>query len=383
MIAAALTAIVFVLVQLRLVVLPVIAALFLATALAPIARWLRAHRWPAALAALTTMGITAAAFAAVMAAIVPAVAAEIAELGSSARAGLDETLTWLTADPLGLSERDINQALDNGLEQLRDSSDLIAGGVISGALLIGELIAGVLLTAILLFFFLKDGDRLWSWLVQLAPTARRRDLDEIGRRSWTTLTGYLRAISIVALIDAVLIGVALAVIGVPLVLALMVLTFVAAFIPLVGAVIAGCLAALVALVAQEPLAALLVILAITIIQQLEGDLIYPLVVGQAVSLHPVAILLALTAGVVVAGIFGALLAVPVAGIIWTIASYLRDKPQRDTRPANPLADGLPDGPNLTMALSSKAGNGAACAGVNAARQLDVTQGDRDAKRSSS
>lgn len=333
LIAAALTAIGFVLVQLRLVVLPVIAAIFFATALAPIARWLREHRWSATLAALTTMGIATAAFAGVLAAIVPAVAAQTDDLGSSAREGLDQTLTWLTAGPLGLDERDINQAVDQGLAQLRDSSDLIAGGVISGALLVGELIAGVLLTAILLFFFLKDGDRLWNWLLQLAPAPRRHDLDEIGRRCWSTLSGYLRGISIVALIDAVLIGVALAIIGVPLVLPLMVLTFLAAFVPLVGAIIAGAFAALVALVAVGPLAALLVIIAITIIQQLEGDLIYPLVVGQAISLHPVAILLALTAGAVTAGIVGALLAVPLAGVIWTITTYLRDKPARDTQPA--------------------------------------------------
>jgi predicted PurR-regulated permease PerM len=335
LIAAALTAIVFVLVQLRLVVLPVIAAIFFATVLAPIARRLRAHRWPPALAALTTMVIAAAVFAGLMAAIVPPLAAQIDELGSSAREGLDEALTWLTAGPIGLSERDINQAVDQGLAQLRDSSDLIAGGVISGALLVGEIIAGILLTAILLFFFLKDGDRLWSWLIQLAPASRRDDVDDIGRRSWSTLSGYLRGISIVALIDAVLIGVALAIIGVPLVLPLMVLTFVAAFIPLVGAVIAGAFAALVALVAVGPWAALLVILAITIIQQLEGDLIYPLVVGQAVSLHPVAILLALTTGAVVAGVIGAILAVPVTAVIWTITSYLRDKPAHDTQAATP------------------------------------------------
>lgn len=333
LIAAALTAISFVLVQLRLVVLPVIAALFLATALAPIARRLRSHRCPAALAALTTMGMAAAVLGAVMAMIVPAVAAQLDDLGSSAREGLDETLTWLTAGPLGLSERDINQAVDQGLAQLRDSSDLIAGGVISGALLVGELIAGALLTAILLFFFLKDGDRLWNRLLQLAPTARRHDLDEIGRRSWTTLSSYLRGVSIVALIDALLIALALVIIGVPLVLPLVLLTFLAAFIPLVGAVVAGALAALVALVAVGPLGALLVIVAITIIQQLEGDLIYPLVVGQAISLHPVAILLALTAGAVVAGIIGALLAVPIAGVIWTITTYLRDKPACDTPPA--------------------------------------------------
>jgi predicted PurR-regulated permease PerM len=214
-----------VLVQLRLVVLPVIAALFLATALAPVARWLRRHRWPPALAALTTNDACGRRARCVVAAIVPPVASEVDGLGASAREGLDEVLAWLTAGPLGVSERDINSAVDQGLQQLRDSSDLIAGGVISGALLIGELIAGVLLAGVLLFFFLKDGDRIWSWLVDLAPAPRRHDLDEIGRRSWSTLSGYLRGVSIVAVIDTVPIGIALAIIGVPLVLPLMVLTF--------------------------------------------------------------------------------------------------------------------------------------------------------------
>lgn len=325
LIAAAVAAVVFVLVQLRLVVLPVIATLFVATVLAPVALWLRRHRWPAALAALTTMVLAVTFLGLVLAAIVPAVVDEFGNVGDSARQGLDEVLTWLTRGPLGLTEQDINEAVDRGIAQLRDSSDLIAGGVISGALLIGELIAGLLLVIVLLFFFLKDGDRIWRWLVALAPASSRADLDAIGQRAWSTLSGYVRGVSIIALIDAILIGIALTLIGVPLVVPLMVLTFFGAYIPLVGAVVAGGVAALVALVSVGPLAALLVVAVITIIQQLEGDLLYPVVVGQSIDLHPVAILLVLTGGVVVAGIIGALLAVPVAAVVWAVVSYLRDK----------------------------------------------------------
>jgi predicted PurR-regulated permease PerM len=314
-----------VLVQLRLVVLPVIAALFAATALAPPVRWLRARGFPGAPAALTVMVLAIAAFVGVMAAIVPTIADELGSFGQSARQGLEEVVTWLTAGPLGLSEADIDRGLDQSIDRLRDSGGILAGGVVSGALLVGELVAGALLTVTLLFFFLRDGAKLWSWLVGLAPAARRADVEEIGRRAWTTLGRYLRGVSIVALVDAVLIGAALVAIGVPLVVPLMVLTFVAAFIPLVGAVVAGGLAALVALVTQGALAAGLVIVAITVIQQLEGDIIYPMVVGQSIELHPVVVLLALTAGTVVAGIVGALLAIPVAAVIWIGVSHFRDR----------------------------------------------------------
>jgi len=324
LVAAALTVVLLVLVQLRLVVLPVIAALFAGTALVPPARWLRARGFPAALAALTVMVLAIAALAGVAAAIVPTIADEFGSFGDSARQGLEEVVSWLTAGPLGLSEADIDRGLDQAIDRLRDSGGIVAGGVVSGALLVGELVAGLLLAVTLLFFFLRDGTKLWSWLVGLAPEARRGDVDEIGRRAWTTLGSYLRGVSIVALVDAVLIGIALAIIGVPLVLPLVILTFVAAFIPLVGAVVAGSLAALVALVAQGPLAAGLVVVAVTVIQQLEGDLIYPLVVGQSVDLHPVVVLLALTTGAVVAGIVGALLAIPVAAVVWTGVSYVRD-----------------------------------------------------------
>jgi len=324
LVAAALAVALLLLVQLRLVVLPVIAALFAATALAPPARWLRARGLPAALAALTVMALAIGALVGVMAAIVPTVADELDSFGASARQGLEQVVSWLTAGPLSLSEADIDRGLDQAIDRLRDSGGIVAGGAVSGALLIAELVAGLLLTVTLLFFFLRDGAKLWSWLVGLAPAARRADVEEIGRRGWTTLGRYLRGVSIVALVDAVLIGVALAIIGVPLVLPLMILTFLAAFIPLVGAVVAGGLAALVALVAQGPLAAVIVVAVVTVIQQLEGDVIYPLVVGQSIDLHPVAVLLALTAGTVVAGIVGALLAIPVAAVVWTGVSYLRE-----------------------------------------------------------
>jgi predicted PurR-regulated permease PerM len=173
------------------------------------------------------------------------------------------------------------------------------------------------------FFLVHDGRRMWAWAVGLFPAGRRADVEAIGVRVWAALSAYVRGVAMVAVVDAVLIGLALLVIGVPLVVPLMVITFLGAFVPLVGALVAGAVAALVALVIEGVIAAVLVTVAIVVIQQLEGDLLYPLVVGRAIALHPVAILLALTAGTVVAGIIGALLAVPVAAAVWTAADHLR------------------------------------------------------------
>lgn len=305
-------------------VLPVLGALLLATVLVPPARWLQRRSWPPALAALAVMGGAAALFAGIGALVVPTVVAELDDVGRSAGEGLDELLEWAAAGPLGLSEGEIQRTLDRALERAQASGGTLAGGLVSGAILIAEVIAGLLLAVVLVFFFVKDGERIWSWVVALFLEARRRDTEEIGRRSWGVISAYVRGLGIVASFDALLIGLALVVIGVPLVVPLMVLTFFGAFIPLVGAIVAGSMAALVALVAVGPLAALLVLGAIVVVQQVEGDLVYPLVVGRALDLHPVAILLTVTAGAVLAGVVGALLAVPAAAVAWTVTTYLRN-----------------------------------------------------------
>lgn len=193
----------------------------------------------------------------------------------------------------------------------------------TGGVLVAEIAAGALLAVVLLFFFVHDGRRMWFWAVQQLPVGHQGDADAIGRRVWSTTAGYVRGVVVIAVVDALLIGLALLVIGVPLVLPLMVLTFLGAFLPLVGAVLAGAVAALVALVTEGVLAAGLVLVAIIVIQQLEGDLLYPVVVGRAIALHPAAIVVVLTAGGVLAGIVGVLVAVPVAAGVWTAITYLR------------------------------------------------------------
>jgi putative heme transporter len=186
-----------------------------------------------------------------------------------------------------------------------------------------ELLVGTLLALFLLFFFLKDGDRIWAWLVGLFPRRARADVDAIGHRNWAVLGGYLRGVAIVALVDAVLIGAALAALGIPFVLPLALLTFLGGFFPIIGANLAGFAAVMVALVSDGLLAALIVAAVVLVVQQLEGHLLQPLIVGRSVKLHPIAILLALTAGGVLWGIPGAFCAVPLTAVAASTFSYLR------------------------------------------------------------
>ena len=325
-VAAAVLAVLYVLVQLRLVVLPFLIALFVATLLSPPAHLLRRRGAPDALAAAVVLIGALLVIGGLVAVVAPPVAGEIDQLDFSLRRGVDRLAEIVAASPLNLSARQVDQSIQGVIDQVRDNSGVIARSLVSGAVVAAEVVAGILLALVMLFFFLKDGERMWAWAVDLFPRARRHDLNEMGVRAWNTLGGYLRGIAIVATADAVLIGIALAVIGVPLVLPLAVLTFVAAFFPLVGAVAAGAVAALVALVSKGVVAALLVVAAVTVIQQVEGDLLHPVVVGRTVSLHPVAILMALGSGAVLGGVIGAFLAVPVAASLNAMAGYLREQP---------------------------------------------------------
>ncbi len=335
LVAAALAVLAFVLVRLRLVVLPVILAVFVSTLLVPPARALARRRVPRALATLLVMLGSVALLAGLVAALAPTVANEFDDLGREAQAGLDQVTRFLAERPFGIGRQEVDQGVDRVIERVRENSAALSRGLVSGAVLVGEVVAGFLLTIVLVFFFVNDGARIWGWVVSLFPTSRRADVDELGHRGWRTIGGYLRGVAVVALVDAVLIGLTLLVVGVPLALPLALLTFFGAFFPLVGAVVAGAVAALVALVTTGIGAALIVVVAILVIQEIEGDVLYPLVVGRAIRLHGVAILLLLTAGSVIAGVIGALFAVPLGAVVWEAVKYLRRErpPTPEEQPA--------------------------------------------------
>jgi predicted PurR-regulated permease PerM len=317
----------YLLITLKVIVVPVIVALFLATLLVPLVRWLEARGWKHLPAVLAVFLGAVALLAGIIAGFVPLIGNELGTLRQRADEGVAEVQRLIASRPFGLSEEDLNGYLDQARQRFTENSTGLTQGAVQGVTLIGELVTGLILCLFLTFFFVKDSARFTRWILDFAGRHREGHLREIGTRSATAVSGYLRGQASVGLVDAVFIGIGLAIVGVPLVVPLAFLTFVAAFLPLVGAFVAGALAALVALVTKGLTAALIVVGITVLVQQLEGHLLAPLLLGRAVSLHPVVIILALAAGSILGGIIGAFLAVPIAAVVTAVGTYLRgDEP---------------------------------------------------------
>jgi predicted PurR-regulated permease PerM len=316
--------------RLRVVVLPIGLAVVLCTFLWPPTQALRRRGFPRAAAAATVLGGSLLVIGGLLALLAPQTIDEFGELDVGISGGLDEIQRWLT-DGLGLSSGQIDDVVGRAREQLQDSAGILAGGALTGALLLIEAIAALLIALVVLFFFLKDGDEIWDWLCDLFPPHNRDDVRELGSRSWTALAGFLRGQALVAAFDAFFIGLALVILGTPLVLPLVVLTFFGAFIPIVGAFAAGAAAVLVALVFQGFFEALVVLGAIIFVQQLESNVFEPVVVGRSVSVHPVAILLAVAVGLTLGGILGAFVAAPVLAVSSAVLGYLRERADEGRR----------------------------------------------------
>lgn len=325
LIVAAAVVIVYVFVTLRLIVIPMVVALLISTLLVPLAERLRRLGLPSLLATWIVFAGSLGLVVGIVYLIAPAIADELDNLGRDVKRGSEDVLAWLAEGPLDLSRAEVDDYIDKAGEALRERQSSIVGGAVKGAYLLIEVVVGALLTMVLTFFFVKDGGRISKALLEMFPERRHDDLRKVSRRSWDALGAYIRGTAIVGLVDAVAIGGTMLVLGVPLVVPIGVITFFAAFFPLVGAVVAGVIAALVALVTTGFVPALILAGATIVVQQVEGDVLQPLVLGRAVHLHPLVILLSLTAGAIVAGIAGAFLAVPVAAVAAVVVAHLRGR----------------------------------------------------------
>ena len=332
--AAGVVALLYLLAHLRVVVLPVIVALLATTLLLPLKRRLTRLRVPNGLASGLSLLLAFLVLAGIGTAIAPSIGSQVDDLGAGVRDGARKAARIVANEPFNLSRADINERVDAAIDGLRKHSGSITRGVTSGAVVLGEVLTGLIVTLLLTFFFLKDGPELWAWLMDLLARRHRREADEVGARVFTALAGYVRGIALVGLADALLIGIGLLILGVPLVLPLMVLTFLAAFLPLVGAFLAGLAAVLIALVSQGFVTAVIVLGLIVLVQQVEGHVLYPLLMSRTVKLHPAVIVLALAVGAVLGGIVGVFLAVPVAGVASTLIDYFRG----GGGPDSPVAD---------------------------------------------
>jgi putative heme transporter len=327
-IVAAATLVVLALVKLRLLIIPVIVALFLSTLLYPPVTWLRAKGWPSLLATWVVFVVCIGVITGLVFLLAPQVSSEIDDLGGQLKTASEDILTWLAEGPLDVSRSEVSDYVDQASKTLSESSGTITSGVLSGAIKVAEMIAALLLTLVLLFFFVNGGEKMWQWILERSPKDQREDLEQIGNRAWRAMGAYIRGTALVALVDAILIGAALLILGVPLAVPLILLTFVGGFFPLVGATMAGIVSALVALVGAGVTDALIVAGWVIVVQQVEGDVLQPVVMGRAVRLHPVVILLSLTAGALVGGVAGAFLSVPTVAVATAIGSYYRQKSTR-------------------------------------------------------
>ncbi len=331
-------------VQLRLVVVPVLIALLFAAAASPMVDWLD-RRLPRLVAVWSTILLGLAVLAGVGYLVGDSVASQFGELREGAVQGFQQLQDFIASGPFGLPALDADE-LTSQLESVLQGS-AVQSGAVTGAAAVAQIATGVLLAVVVLFFLLKDGRQIWAFFRGQLPVHQHRRFDLIGVRSVGVLGGYVRGTATVALVDAVLIGIGLVLVGVPLALPLALLTFVAAFVPIVGAVAAGAVAILVALVSNGPVDALIVLVIVIGVQQVESNFLQPVLMGRYLSLHPLVILLALAAGSIVAGVIGAILSVPLAAVVWAAVQASREATAEAERVEHEVREsGAPSDPDL-------------------------------------
>ena len=320
-IAVAIILALYLLVRLRLIVFPVILALFITALLAPAVNRLQANgmRRGAATAVVFVGSLLLLIGLAVLLGRI--FANGVGDITDNVQRAVDDTKEWLAKPPFRLDDRDLHNIGDNISQSLKRNRSEIFSGAIGTVTIVGEVITGLLLTLFTTFFFLYDGQRIWRWVTSLFPRRAIPHVMESGRRAWTTLTGYVRGTILIALVDGFCIGLLLLILRVPLAIPLGVFVFFGAFVPLVGATVTGAVAVLVALVTKGVVTALLVLAGIIGVQQLEGHVLQPFLLGRFVRVHPLAVVLGITAGAVLAGIGGAIIAVPLIAIANTVGKY--------------------------------------------------------------
>jgi predicted PurR-regulated permease PerM len=303
--------------MIRIVIIPLIIALLLSALLAPAVGWLLRARFPRSLATALVLVGGLAAVVGTLTRVVTEFVSGVPQLSKNASEGIRQIQNWLRTGPLHLSDNQLNSYISEAQKWIDQNTQALTSGALSTATTLFEVLTGGLLVLFSTFFFLRDGGRIWRFLVRLLPVAARWRVDDAGRASWTTLVAYVRATVVVAFIDAVGIGIFLVIFKVPFAFPLAALVFLGAFIPIVGATLSGAVAVLVALVDSGPVTALIIVGVVIGVQQIEGHILQPLIMGRAVAIHPLAVIVGIAAGVVLAGIVGALVAVPLIAVLNT------------------------------------------------------------------
>lgn len=300
--------------QLTVVTIPVIIALILASAFAPVMGWMRRRGVPSLVATILALLAIVVTLGLLGWLIVSAVRNQWDDLYSQAQQGLQDVTAWVGTLPLNIDQAQLDEWIATATDFV--TSAQFGSGALAGVGAVANFVTGFVLMVVILFFFLKDGPQIWEFLLRPFRGENYARAARIGDKTVTTFGAYIRGTAAVALVDSVGIGIGLWILGVPLALPLAVLVFLLAFIPIVGATVAGILAALVALVANDWVTALAVLGVVVAVNQLEGNFLQPVLMGRSLKLHALVVLIALTVGTVLSGIIGAVLAVPITAVVW-------------------------------------------------------------------
>lgn len=333
LIAVGIYALLWLINKLAEVTYPVIVAILLAALLQPIFRRLNRVMPRGAAAGITVLG-TLAVLVGLVSFVVNQFAAQLPQLTSQVNEGVDQIRTWVLAT-FNISEGQLTQYLDTARTQLTESGSLGARAAQAG-LTAGHVLTGAAVAMFSLFFFLFDGPGIWAWVVRLFPRSVRAKAVSGGEIAWGQLQAFTRATILVAGVDALGIGLGAFALGVPFASGIALLVFIGAFIPVVGALLSGFVAVVLALVAKGPLVALAMLGVVILVQQLEAHILQPLLLGRAVRVHPLAVILGIAAGIVVGGIFGALVAVPLIAVLNAVSHHLLDPVADDVDTADEL-----------------------------------------------
>ncbi|MBW4042049.1 MAG: AI-2E family transporter [Acidobacteria bacterium] len=315
-------AVVYLVVLLHVVVIPVLVAVLIAGLINPIKLRLIASHWPKGLAVAATFLTLLVVLAALITLVTLTVRSGLGDIQTRTAGAYTSLLGFLSSSPLGISATDVQNGVASAAKWVQSNAGTLLSGALTGASTVGDIAVGVLLSLFLTLFFLIDGAGVWRWLTRLAPKRARAAVDGGGRAAWISVGHYVRVQIVVALIDAIGIGVVALVLGLPFVVPIAVLVFLAAFIPFVGAIVTGGLAVLVALVYAGPVPAVVMLAGVIGVNQLESHVLQPLLMGTAVRLHPVAVVLAVSSGSIIGGIGGAVFAVPVAAAMNSAVKYI-------------------------------------------------------------
>lgn len=316
---------VFLIIQLKIIVIPFLVSLLVAALLYPVVRWLTKHGMKHALAVALSLVLLFIVVGGLGLLVVSQVRSAYPDLRERTEVIINDTRTTLSQPPFNIGEEEINSYLSSGFNYVQDNSGTLASGLVSFGSAATNVVTGVFLSFFIILFLLLDGKNIWRWTTTLTPRGSRKKLFDAGMEGWKTLINFVKSQVAVAGVDAIGIGAAAFILQVPLALPIAVMVFVGSFIPVIGAIITGAIAVIIALIFNGWVAALIMVGAVLLVQFVESQILQPFLIGKAVSVHPLAIVLAVAIGSLIAGIPGALFSVPIVAILNVMVAALMRK----------------------------------------------------------